>query len=272
MLSRPDVFGKLSRSFVGVRFDWEQGNHYKDKIGFVLGTGDQMLLTPGGEKISHDDVASAQAKKAKDAKNKHLFGRHGCDTTGEVLDAVLAKHKPTDGGEPPLKIEWFLWPQKRTRGGKGIYPVPHHSAAQYARLPLAFIEGEEVPPALQDPALLRRHVRQFIWVRGKSAPGAAGRIIVRRVKDGLADGLSTDIASIDPRALSQRELGQALDAAWLTYMKDRPLVAKGYLDNPHGRWMRGQAEQMTTEERQIREKARAGTLLPPGRKAEDKPL
>jgi hypothetical protein len=72
--------------------------------------------------------------------------------------------------------------------------------------------------------------------------------------------------------LSNRKLGEALDAAWLAYMKDRPLVAKGYLDNPHGRWMRGQAEQMTTEEQQIREKARAGTLLPPGRRAEDKPL
>ena len=53
-------------------------------------------------------------------------------------------------------------------------------------------------------------------------------------------------------------------------MKDRPLVAKGYLDNPHGRWMRGQAEQMTTEEHQIREKARQGTLLPPGRKPGEK--
>jgi hypothetical protein len=35
--------------------------------------------------------------------------------------------------------------------------------------------------------------------------------------------------------------------------------------------MRGQAEQMTTEEQQIREQARDGTLLPPGRKAGEKP-
>ena len=194
MLSKPEVFGKLSEGFVGVRFDWEQGNHYKDRIGFTLGTGDQMLLTPAGKRISHEDVAAPSAKKAKDPKNKYVFGRHGCDTTGEVLDVVLARHKPTDGGEPPLKIEWFLWPQKRTRGGKGVYPVPHQSAAQYARLPLAFIEGENLPEALNDSAFLRRHVRQFIWVRGKSDAGAASRIVVRRVKDGLAEGLSPEIA------------------------------------------------------------------------------
>jgi hypothetical protein len=49
-------------------------------------------------------------------------------------------------------------------------------------------------------------------------------------------------------------------------MKERPLTARGYLENQHGKWMRGQAGQMTTEDDEIRTRAAAGTLLAPGRK------
>jgi hypothetical protein len=66
-------------------------------------------------------------------------------------------------------------------------------------------------------------------------------------------------------------LGKALDQAWLTYMKDRPLNARGYLENPHGGWMRSVKDQMLTEESEIRRRAAAGTLLPPGRAAGQKP-
>ena len=257
MLSRPDVYSRLAGGFVGVRFDWEQGNHYKDKIGFVLGTGDQLLLKPTGEVIPPG--------LGMDGKPAQVYGRHGRDTTATVLDEVLARHPP-EAGEPELKIEWFFWPRLPARGGKGVYPVPYQSAAGYARLPLALVEGP-IPEALRDPAFLRWHVRQFIWVRGEAE--GPSRIVVRRVRDGLKAGLPEELASLDPAAMDKGHLGAALDAAWLAYMKDRPMVARGYLDNPHGGWMRGRREQMVGEEEALRRKARDGTLLPPGRKPEE---
>ena len=51
MLSQQDVYSRLAGHFIGLRLDWEQGNHYRDKFGFILGTGDQLLLTPEGELI-----------------------------------------------------------------------------------------------------------------------------------------------------------------------------------------------------------------------------
>ena len=256
MLSQEKVYSRLRDGFVGVRFDWEQGNHYKEKFGFILGTGDQMLLTPKGEAIAHGGPT-------KDGRPGVVYGRHGRDTTAEVLDAVLAEHPPKPG-EPELKIDWFLWPRKQSAARRGgTYPVPYTAAAGYARLPLAVVEGP-MPDALRNSAFLRWHVRQFIWVRGRA--DGDSRIIIRRVKDGLKPGLATELATLEPGKMSSVELGAALDRAWQTYMRDRPTVAQGYLDNPHGKWMRGQGPQMLAEEEAIRAGAEAGTLLPPGRK------
>ena len=100
-------------------------------------------------------------------------------------------------------------------------------------------------------------------------PNGPSRIVVRRVKDGLKSGLSTEIAEIS--ATKPEELGKALDAAWIEYMKQRPLTARGYLDNPHGKWMRSVGDQMVSEERELRSRAVAGTLLAPGRKPGERP-
>jgi hypothetical protein len=121
-----------------------------------------------------------------------------------------------------------------------------------------------LPAALEDDAFLRWHVRQFIWVRGQT--NGESRLLVRRVKDGLKAGLSTELAALRPAAMSWQQLGESLDRAWIAYMKDRPLTARGYLENEHGKWMRGQATQMITEDNQLRARAAAGTLLAPGRK------
>ena len=257
MLSQPPVYSRLRDGFVAVRFDWEQGNHYKEKFGFILGTGDQMLLTPAGEPIAHDGPT-------KDGRPAVVYGRHGRDTTPDVLDAVLAEHPPKPGA-PALKLEWFLWPRKQSAARKGgTYPVPHEAAAGYARLPLAFVEGP-VPDALKDSAFLRRHVRQFIWVRGRE--DGESRVVIRRVKDGLKPGLPAELATLEPAGMSAQDCGAALDRAWLTYMRDRPTVARGYLDNPHGMWMRSVGPQMLAEEQAVRDRAAAGTLVPPGRTA-----
>jgi hypothetical protein len=256
VLSRPDVLERLRDGFIGLRLDWEQGNHYREKFGFILGTGDQMLLDPAGNPIAHREGGA-------EGRRSLIHGRHGRDTTAAVLDEVTARFPP-GAGPLELEIEWFLWPSHPSRGGKGRYPVPHEAIAGFARMPLAVIDGP-MPAALEDSAFLRRHVRQFIWVRGKTE--GPGRITIRRVRDGLRQGLSTELAAIDPSAVDREALGQALDAAWLEYMKDRPLTARGYLENPHGKWMRGQRDRMLGEEEAVRTRARAGTLLPPGRAA-----
>jgi hypothetical protein len=255
VLSQDKVYSRIRDRFVAVRFDWEQGNHYKGKFGFILGTGDQMLLTPAGEPIPHD-------KATKDGRPGVVYGRHGCDTTPDVLDGVLAKYPPKPA-PTSLKLEWFLWPRKASAARPGgTYPVPCEAAAGYARMPLAVVEGP-LSGALQKDDFLRWHVRQFIWVRGREAGDS--RIVVRRVKDGLKPGLRQELATLEPGRMTAKALGEALDAAWLTFMRDRPLVAKGYLDNPHGGWMRGQADQMLGEEQAVRDRAVNGTLLPPGR-------
>jgi hypothetical protein len=257
VLSKPEVYSKLAGNFIGLRFDWEQGNHYKDKFGFILGTGDQLFLTPSGEVIPH-------GQKNKEGKPTVVYGRHGCDTTGEVLDKIAAAHpKKSDD----LKLEWFLWSDKPTRRPGGRYPASHTSIAGYARMPIAFIHGE-IPAALRDPEFLRWHVRQFIWVRGET--NGPSRIVVKRVKDGLKKDASTEIANLNADALSKKQLGESLDVAWQEYAKHRPFVARGYLDNPHGKWMRGVAGQMINEEQELRTRALAGTLLPPGRQPGEK--
>jgi hypothetical protein len=258
VLSKPEVYSRLSENFVGLRFDWEQGNHYKDRFGFILGTGDQLLLDPSGRIVPH-------GQKNNEGEVTVVYGRHGCDTTADVLDRVSASYpKKSDG----LRLEWFLWPDKPTRRPGGRYPAPHDSIAGYARLPLAFVHGD-IPAALRDSNFLRWHVRQFIWVRGET--NGASRIVIKRVKDGLKSGLSVDLATINASEITTPNLGKALDRAWLDYMKYRPLFARGYLDNPHGGWMRSVKDQMLTEEQEMRIRGLAGTLMPPGRKPGEKP-
>jgi len=258
VLSNPEVYSRLAEHFIGVRFDWEQGNHYKSRFGFIPGTGDQFLLTSGGELIRPQEPD-------KSGKASAIYGRNGCDTTAAVLDAV-AKDFPVKSRK--LKLDWFLWPQKTAIRPGGRYPVAHTAIAGFARLPYVTIEGP-LPPALDDPDFLRWHVRQFIWVRGVA--GGESRLVIRRVTDGLKEGRATELAVLHPGSLTWKELGTALDKAWLTYMKDRPLTARGYLENEHGKWMRNQANQMITEDDETRARATAGTLTAPGRKSGGSP-
>ncbi|HKQ37784.1 MAG TPA: hypothetical protein VJ063_06875 [Verrucomicrobiae bacterium] len=247
MLSRPEIYERLAKNFVGLRFDWEQGNHYKEKFGFILGTGDQLLLDPN-------------AKLIPPCKGT-VYGRHGCDLTGDLLDDVSAKYSAKSD---ELRMDWFWWNTKASSRKGGSYPPSPASIAMYARLPIAKVEGA-VPAGLNNSEFLRWHVRQFVWVRGHT--NGASRITIERVKDGLPSELSTHLATVAPSTLSLEALGHALDRAWLAYMKDRPLAARGYLENPHGAWMRSVKDQMLSEESEIRRRAAAGTLLPPGRKA-----
>jgi hypothetical protein len=255
VLSNPEVYRRLASRFIGLRLDWEQGNHFKDRFGFILGTGDQLLLDPQGEPIPHQQTNEIR-------RSSVIYGRHGCDTTAEVLDRVAARF-PARSSD--LSLEWFLWPRKPARRSGGFYPVSYESIGGFARLPLAFVDGP-IPAALTNQNFVHRHIRQFVWVRG-TVDGESG-IRVTRVKDGLRRGLSPEIATIPTTGNNLKAIGNALDAAWLEYMKDRPFTARGYLENPHGKWMRHLKDQMVTEDEEMRRRAAAGTLQPPGRTSE----
>ena len=118
MLSKPEIYGRLAKSFVGLRFDWEQGNHFKEKFGFILGTGDQLLLDPAGKLIP--------------PCKGQVYGRHGCDTTAAILDAVIARH-PVRADE--LRMEWFWWNTRASKREGGSYPPSPTAIATFARLP-----------------------------------------------------------------------------------------------------------------------------------------
>lgn len=249
MLSNQNVWPVLAKNFAAVRLDWEQGNHYRDKFGFVLGTGDQLMLKADGELISPQN-------------GKKVYGRHGEDLTPDVLERVR-KTAGSSGGVDTLKLEWFFWPRKASAKRRaGFYPVPVQAIAQFARLPIAEVSGP-LPETLRDSAFLKKHVRQFIWQRGELEGEPVIRL--RRVRDGLPEALLTELGTLRGGQLTAEKLGKALDEAWLTYMKDRPLTARGYLENEHGGWMRKVAPQMLREDDEVRTHARAGTLLPPGR-------
>jgi hypothetical protein len=261
VLSQAGVFEKLRDHFICLRMDWEQGNHFKERFGFILGTGDQMLLDPGGAPIQHEVVAAATKGDEPEPRNRGgvIFGRHGIDTAPAVLDAVIARHpKKSDA----LRLEWFLWPEREARRRGGRYPPGIDAMAAFARMPVAEIHGA-IPAALRDEKFLREHVRQFLWIRaGDEAPP---RLVVRRMRDGLPADQPAELAEIGITEAETRRLSPALDRAWIEFMKHRPLVARGYLENEHGGWMRSRREQMITEDEETRRRARDGTLRPPGR-------
>lgn len=249
MLSNGMIWPVLAGGFVGLRLDWEQGNHHRDAFGFVLGTGDQLLLQPDSKPIPPAD-------------GSQVYGRHGEDLTPDVL-ARARRVAGAEGRIRELNLDWFLWPRKPSAKRQGgFYPPDIDAAAQYARLPIVEIDGS-IPEALRDPGFLMRHLRQFIWKRGDSSGESALRI--RRVRDGLREGMPTGLATLRGGQLEADVLGGLLDDAWLAYMKDRPLTARGYLENEHGGWMRGVAPQMREEDAAIRRRAREGTLAAPGR-------
>lgn len=242
MFSGAEVRERVTRDFVAIRIDWEQGKQFKDLLGRIPGTGCQTLHDLDGKPLAYGLDAFAS--------------RYDRPLTPKVLEEVAVKF-PAKDPPPPLRMDWFWWPTKR----QGMWPASADDISNYARTPQAVVEGP-LPEALADPDFLRWHLRQFIWIRG-SASGES-RITVRRVKEGLKPGLSTEVAAIG--AGSKGELGRALDAAWTSYMKDRPRTARGYTENPAGRMFKRIEGHMIGQEEAIAEAAAAGTLLPPGRR------
>jgi hypothetical protein len=245
VFSNPEVRIRLMNNFVGLRIDWEQGKHYKDKLSRIPGTGCQTMLDREGNPLKEFGGIDAFAS------------RYNRILTPKILDEIAARF-PAKAKQPPLKIDWFLWPAER----KGMWPASTDDISNYSRTPQAWIEGP-MPAALLNDDFLRWHVRQFIWIRGN--PKGESRIVIKRVKEGLKSGLSPEIGAVPAASVTLAELGKSLDHAWMTYMKDRPRTARGYSENPAGKMFDGIKGHMIGQEDSLAAEAAAGTLLAPGR-------
>jgi hypothetical protein len=228
------------KQFVCVRLDHEQMQRLSKQGRLVVPTqGNQVLLDPQGNYIPGIEPRGR---------------RYPVEKLIELLDQVLERHPARAETGDAVKLEWFLWNVEN----QGLRPYfGASSVARLDRKPLLTLSGE-LPDWLDRPELLGKHLRQFIWTRG-SASGA-GRISIVQLEPERRE-----LASFDLGATTPEELSRILDAAWLAYMKERPLVARGYIDNPHGNWLRGVMEKVAEEEQQVRRQAEAGTLAPPGR-------
>lgn len=224
-----------------VRLGWEAMQQAKKRHG-LLGTtqGNQVLLDPKGKFIDGIDPRGR---------------RYKVDELASLLDRVHKQYPGHADRRDDLKLDWFYVDRfaAATRG-----QLSGSFVSQVDRKPLAIVEGEDAD-LLSKSDFLRRHVREFIWERGKK--DGPPRIVVRQFAPTETDLATIDLAKTDESAVSEQ-----LDAAWRTYMKDRPMVARGYIDNPHGNWLRDVMEQVHQEEVEVREAAEAGTLAPPGRK------
>jgi hypothetical protein len=182
--------------------------------------------------------------------------RYDIPTLIELLDRVLKDHPPKADAGNDLRLAWFLW-NPEDQG------LPGHFGARFIsrldRKPMLTVSGP-VPAWLDDEAFLRRHLRQFIWTRGPAEGGP--RITVRQFEPEPAA-----LTVFHPGQVTADEAGRLLDDAWREYMKVRPLVARGYIDNPHGNWLKPVMEKAHQEELRVRDEALKGTLVPPGRNA-----
>jgi len=240
VVSQPDVNRRLRR-FVCVRLDWDQMQRYKALLP-VPTQGDQVLLDPGGNPIPGIDP------KGKRYEVAELIG---------LLDRVLERYPGDPRTGDDLELAWFLC-NPEDQGLPGHFGA--EAVARLERKPLLEVSGP-VPGWLDEPAFLRRHLRQFVWTRGQ--PGGESRVIVRQLAPA-----EKRLASLDLASLEADELGRALDRAWREAMAERPMTARGYIDNPHGRWLEAVMEGAYREELLIRQQATEGMLTPPGRRPE----
>ena len=195
-----------------------------------------------------------------DPKGKYIDGirprgqRYKIDELAAHLDRVHKEYPGHEDRRGEIHLDWF-YVDRFAASAKG--QLSGSFVSQVDRKPLAIVEGEEAAP-LKDSEFLRRHVRQFVWQRGET--DGPPRIVVRQFAP-----TRTDVATIELVGVVAAKVSEQLDAAWLSYMKARPMVARGYIDNPHGNWLRDVMEQVHLEEVRVRAAAEAGKLAPPGR-------
>jgi hypothetical protein len=235
VVSHPEVQKRLQR-IVCVRIGWEAMMKVKDKYAIKVPTqGNQVLL---------------------DSKGKYLPGinptgqRYEINAFVALLDQVLKDHPPREQTRDDVKLAWFLVNLDKPRPGEDALSI-----AKLERKPIATIHGP-LPAWLDKPDFLRQHLRQFVWRRGSVE---LPRITIEQVEPERKE-----LAAIDLSA-APAEVTKQLDQAWLEYMKVRPTLARGYIYNPHGTWLKRVMENVHEEEQQVRQQALKGLLAPPGR-------
>jgi hypothetical protein len=228
------------QQFVCIRLDHEQMQRLRKAERLMTPTqGNQVLLDPQGNYIP------GIAPRGK---------RYKIDELIALLDQVLEKHPPKEKTGNDLRLAWFL--NNPENQGLPRYFGPQ-SIGRLDRKPVLTLSGP-IPEWLDEPEFLRRQVRQFVWTRGlESGPS---RLTIQQHEPAPKQLTDIEFASIRPEAL-----GAQLDQAWLEYMKARPLVARGYIDNEHGNWLREVMERAHQEELRVKGEAESGTLRPPGR-------
>ena len=237
MVSHPDINRRL-REFVCVRMDWEQMQKHKRRWQTPV-QGNQVLLDPKGDYIPGTEPRGK---------------RYPTSELAPLLDRALEQFPPDPRRKDDLKLSWFLWNPK-DYGLSGNFGAD--AVSKLDRKPVLTLSGP-VPAWLERPEFLRKHLRQFIWTRGRES--GPSRIVLRQVEPQPQELASLTLDSTGPGQVSG-----ALDRAWQSYMAVRPLVARGYIDNPHGRWLKPVMERAHQEEVAVREQALNGTLKPPGR-------
>lgn len=235
MVSHPDVQKRLHQ-FVCVRLDWEQMMRAKDRYGFKVPTqGNQVLLDPKGKYIA------------------------GISPTGQrypipefltLLDLVHRDHPPRAETRDDLRLTWFLFRKEKRPGGDASF------LSKIDRKPVLTIHGRP-PTWIEERSFLEKHLRQFVWTQ---EPADSPRISIEMFEPDRRVLASFDLAEVTPA-----QAGERLDSAWVEYMKVRPMLARGYIDNPHGNWLKNVMEKVHQEEVQVREQALKGLLSPPGR-------
>jgi len=250
VVSDEKIRPRLVDNFVCVRLSWAGMQRAKQRHGLVGTTqGNQVLLDPDGKYLP--DV------------NPH-GKRYQIDGLAALLDRVhdrypgrkndSADSAGSNRGRDALRLEWFFAGRFGTGSGGQL---TGNFISRVDRKPLAIVSGP-IPEMLRDVKFLRRHLREFVWERG--AEDGPARIVVRQFEPERRD-----LATIELDGSSAEQVGQQLDAAWLAYMVDRPMIARGYIDNPHGNWLKNVMEKVHQEELQVRDLAKRGTLTAPGR-------
>jgi hypothetical protein len=237
VVSHPDVVLRL-KQFVCVRLDHDQMQKHKIRLK-VPTQGNQVLLTPTGDYVPGTDPRGK---------------RYPIEEFVTLLDQVLKDYPPNPDTKDDLKLSWFWWNPK-DQGLPGHFDAD--AIARLDRKPVLTVSGS-VPDWLERPEFLRRHLRQFIWTRG--TPNGPPQLTVRMLEPQHKKLLVVNLAEANPT-----ELGTLLDKVWLAYMRERPMTARGYIDNAHGNWLKPVMEKAHLEELRVREEAEQGTLTPPGR-------
>lgn len=252
----------LADHYVGVGLDyWQLKGKGEKKAGPFLrkygvtgmDTAGQFITSPAGELLGG-------------------FGRCWKNRCGypprELLD-YAAKYPSDEKKKNLLKLSWFLADAEYYRndieddGAWRRFCSAENALTQARerRRPLARVDGAALALLEDDQDFLRRHVRQFWWVKGD--PQGPSRIVVHHSHD-LEKGRAPKVlGSLDlSGGLDLAQASPPLDEAWRQYMETRPENITHHAGNPSYRKETEVAFKAVDD--RINRLAKAGKILAPG--------